>query len=268
MNDLPETSPSVLWETLKAYIRGCIISFQAERKRRRRTELAQLEKQINQMDRENALCPSTDTYKKILSLRYRYNKILSDCITRAFLFTQQKYFEFGEKPHKLLARQLRKIESDRTITQVKSEHGDLLVSYKDINQRFQQFYEELYSSRTSADNSVINNFLDGCDLPTLEQQDQDFLNADLSISEIQETIKSTKNNKTPGPDGLPNEFYKEFSDLLSPYLLKMYTQAKEDGTLPPSLNEAIITVLPKKGKDPSEQLQTYFTFDVRPKNFS
>lgn len=251
MNDLPETSPSVLWETLKAYVRGCIISFQAERKRRRRQELTELEKQINKMDRENALHPSIDKHKKILSLRYRYNQILSDCIAKAFLFTQQKYFEFGEKPHKLLARQLRKMESDRTITQLKSNQGDILVSYKDINQRFQKFYEDLYSS-TTVDCSTMNTFLDSCDLPTLEKTDQDFLNAELSVEEIQETIKLLKNSKTPGPDGFPNEFYKKFSDLISPYLLRMYTQAKEDGTLPPSLNEAIITVLPKKGKDPME----------------
>lgn len=61
-----------------------------------------------------------------------------------------------------------------------------------------------------------------------------------------------KCHKAPGPDGYPNEFYKEFGDLLSPYLFKVYTQAYEVGRLPPTLNEAIITVLPKKGKDPVE----------------
>lgn len=32
----------------------------------------------------------------------------------------------------------------------------------------------------------------------------------------------------------------------------MYTQAQLDGTLPPTLTEAIITVIYKKGKDPQE----------------
>lgn len=55
--------------------------------------------------------------------------------------------------------------------------------------------------------------------------------------------------KAPGPNGYPGEFYKEFGDLLSPNLFKMYTQSYNVGRLPPNLNKAIITVLPKKGKD-------------------
>lgn len=52
MNDLTGTSPSILWETMKAYIRGCIIYFQAARKRRKRAELADLEQQINRLDKK------------------------------------------------------------------------------------------------------------------------------------------------------------------------------------------------------------------------
>lgn len=61
-----------------------------------------------------------------------------------------------------------------------------------------------------------------------------------------------KCGKAPGPDGYSSEFYKEFGDLLSPHLFKLYTQAYNVGRLLPTLNEAIITVLPKKGKDPVE----------------
>ncbi len=35
MNDLPGTFSSILWETVKAYIRGCIISFQAAKKKKK-----------------------------------------------------------------------------------------------------------------------------------------------------------------------------------------------------------------------------------------
>lgn len=64
MNDLPETTPLILWETLKAYLRGCIISFQASRRKRNRAELMDLEKPINRLDKDNAIYPSTETHKK------------------------------------------------------------------------------------------------------------------------------------------------------------------------------------------------------------
>lgn len=38
-NDIPGTSPSILWEAFKAYIRGCIILFEASRKKDNKTKL-------------------------------------------------------------------------------------------------------------------------------------------------------------------------------------------------------------------------------------
>lgn len=61
-----------------------------------------------------------------------------------------------------------------------------------------------------------------------------------------------KNGKSPGPDGFSNEFYKQVSDLLAPYLNKMFGQAFGNEELPHTLKEAIITLIPKKGKDLEE----------------
>lgn len=164
---------------------------------------------------------------------------------------KQKYFEFGDKPHKLLARQLRKIENDRSIHSIKSVSGAALTLPTDINNRFKQFYEALYSSKTNQDQVPIDTFLDKCNLSTLTQDDRDFLGADITLEEINKTIKSLKTGKTPGPDGIPSEVYKNFNEL-TPFMLQMFTQAFENGILPPSLYEAVITVIPKKGKDPEE----------------
>lgn len=98
---------------------------------------------------ENALCPSLEKHTKISTLKFKLNKILSDRICRAFIFTKQRYFEFGDKPHKLLARQLRKFENDRTIHKIKSG-SSVLTSPKDINDRFRQFYETLYTSEVNS----------------------------------------------------------------------------------------------------------------------
>ncbi len=61
-------------------------------------ELVDLEQQIYRLDKENAMHPSMEMYKKILSFLFKYNQILSDRLTRGFLFKQQKFLEFGEKP--------------------------------------------------------------------------------------------------------------------------------------------------------------------------
>lgn len=49
--------------------------------------------------------------------------------------------------------------------------------------------------------------------------------------EIKQVISTLKNNKSPGPDGYTNEFYKTFKDLSSLLLLKAYRHALETKTL-------------------------------------
>lgn len=159
--------------------------------------------------------------------------------------SQQKYFEFGDKPHKLLARQLKKLENDRMIHKIRSRNGNLVTSHKDINDNFRQFYESLYTSHSLAGLKDMQDFLDKCDLPVLDQVDRNILNAKITTEEITKSI-GLKNGKSPGPDGLGNGFYKQFKIKLVPYLLKLYNHAYKAGTLPPTLNEAIVTVLPKK----------------------
>ena len=47
------------------------------------------------------------------------------------MLTKQKYFEFLDKPQKLLSRQLCKLEKERAIHRIKSNTGELLTAHKE-----------------------------------------------------------------------------------------------------------------------------------------
>ena len=64
------------------------------------------------------------------------------------------------------------------------------------------------------------------------------------------------NGKTPGGDGLPAEFYKQFRELLAPKLLRMYEEACEGGILPESARKAIVIPLSKKDQE-GDVVQAY-----------
>ncbi len=51
-----------------------------------------------------------------------------------------------------------------------------------------------------------------------------------------EAIKSLQTKKSPGPDGLPCEFYVKFSTQLAPILAAMFSESLEAGFLPTTLN--------------------------------
>ena len=72
-------------------------------------------------------------YNKISTLKYQLNTLLSEKKSKAFTFIKQTFLEFRVKPHKLLARQVRKRESDRAIHKIRSGTGTPVTSHNDIN---------------------------------------------------------------------------------------------------------------------------------------
>ena len=61
-------------------------------------------------------------------------------------------------------------------------------------------------------------------------------------------LKDHPKKQSPGPDGLTEEFCQTFREELMPVLLKLFQKVAEEGTLPNSSYEAIITLIPKSDK--------------------
>ena len=65
----------------------------------------------------------------------------------------------------------------------------------------------------------------------------------------QAAIFASATGKSPGPDGLPAEFYREFAPELGEALHGVITEAMSAGELPESLRQGDIILLYKKGRD-------------------
>lgn len=99
------------------------------------------------------------------------------------------------------------------------------------------FYSSLKKSSTSL--SVIKDFLGKCNLPKLDDVTVADLDADFTLDEVKATFSSFR-NKAPGPDGFGAEFYKTYTSLLSPLLLRMFYYSKLSGLLPGSIYHHLI----------------------------
>ena len=81
----------------------------------------------------------------------------------------------------------------------------------------------------------------------------EIMNNPITSTEIEAVIKNLQNNQSPGPDVFTGEFYQIFREELMPILLKLFQKIAEEGTLPNSFYEAIITLIPKPDKDNTQK---------------
>lgn len=240
----------LLWDTLKAYLRGQIISYASRIKKEYTREVDVLEKEITILEKDLQQRGSVEKHRRLISKKLKYNTINTYRMEKMITKSKQRYYELGERAHKVLSWQLKSEQASRTINAIKSNTGRISYKPKDINEAFKQFYMNLYESQSVGDLNKIESFLSQLDLPNLNLEEQGGLNAPFNQVEIGEALLSLQVNKSPGEDGFPPEFYKEFKDLLIPLFMEVLDQAVATRTLPESFSTAIITVIPKKDRDP------------------
>ena len=113
----------------------------------------------------------------------------------------------------------------------------------------QNFYHKLYSQSGHHTLNEYNIYLQKTVLPTITEETKAICDANITHNEIKTAIKELHNNKTPGPDGLPVEFYKLFCDDILDLLSASFENSFENGLLSVSQRQGVLCLIPKKGKD-------------------
>lgn len=75
-------------------------------------------------------------------------------------------------------------------------------------------------------------------LPVLDQSKCEKLEHPITALELGMAVKSLQSGKSPGLNGFPVEFCKNFWKLLAPYLLEMFIDTFASDVLPQTLNQA------------------------------
>lgn len=103
-----------------------------------------LESEISTLEKLYHRAQSKDVYKELLNTKLEYNKINTYQAERAIISSKQRYYELGEKAHKVLSWQLKRDEQKRTINAINTGNEETYNPTK-INDAFKQCYTELYT---------------------------------------------------------------------------------------------------------------------------
>ncbi|KAL1447284.1 hypothetical protein WDU94_007617, partial [Cyamophila willieti] len=103
-------------------------------------------------------------------------------------------------------------------------------------EEWQKYYKEFYTTRDNFQEEII-----------LYDVTREKMDAEFSIEEVERVLKNIKNNKSPGPDKIINEFLKH-KNILKNYLATLFSYVLESETLPPDWGESEICCIFKKGE--------------------
>ena len=112
------------------------------------------------------------------------------------------------------------------------------------------FYEKLYTAPLKQNDEILDElFISNAKIKTLTNKDRQICDAPISIEECGRAFKLLKNNKSPGCDGFPAEFYKFFWKKIIFFLIKSFMWSYQNNQLSTDQKRGTITLVPEKGKD-------------------
>ena len=135
----------------------------------------------------------------------------------------------------------------KTMSSLKNEKTKLTITEpKAILKEQKNFYSELYTK-----NKKVCFILENKTNIKLTPEDREALDAPITMEELTEAVKSLKRQKAPGLTGLPAEFYQFFWSKIKELFHKAIEYAfKEKGYLHLTARRGVISLIPKKSKDP------------------
>ena len=119
----------------------------------------------------------------------------------------------------------------------------------EIMGQIKSYFNDKYDRKTKTTSNDCEQFLKTVDMPRLTPEETEKIDKPITKKDIYDCLQDMENDKSPGNDGLPKEFYITFFDLIVDNLIQCYNCCFEEGELTASQKQAIITLIQKPGKD-------------------
>ena len=134
-----------------------------------------------------------------------------------------QFSEDGERSTRYFFSLEKKRKAEQTISLLTKENMDTVKDMKGLLSETQPFYKELFSAQP-CDEAAQNAFL-SVPFPKLSECDRESCDRDLTEEELRKAVLSMENDKSPGIDGLTNNFYKHLWPILGEKLTQVYNYA-------------------------------------------
>ena len=236
--------PKTRWENLKESIKQESIKFSKKKACEKRIRRADLSLQISDME-ETFDTISYEDFQDLQAKRVELESLTEEHIKGVIFRSRCRWYEEGEKNNKYFFNLEQNKYNAKTCTALIDPKTDNLITEDScILQLQQQFYQELYT----ADPNIMFD-VKGSPPYCVSDEDRERQQEPLTLEEISEAVLSMKNNKCPGPDGLPVDIYRVFWAQVKHLLFDVINISFEEKNLHRSASRGILSLIPKGQKD-------------------
>ena len=234
-------NPVERWETLKVRVKKVSQEYSRNKTSEDKLVISQLSEKVIEYESNQPLNQAEEDILNRSKIELE-EKLFER--TRGIMFRSKvKWYEEGERNTKYFfslekARYNAKtcfkiIEDDKEIT-----HPEQILEAQ------KKFYGELYGPDPQVKFNMENIY--GIKVKPEDEKKQ---SEQLTLSDLEIAVKGMKNNKTPGEDGIPVDFYKVFWRNIKSAFMDTVLKCYDECILHGSARKGILNLIPKSGKD-------------------
>ena len=236
------------WEVIKLTAWGSTIQFAARKKKAKNNELIALQRKLGGIHKKlpnlpTILLESADAQAQ--RIQHDINVIMTEHAKGAIVRSRSKWQFLAERPTKYFLNLEKQNFCKKTIYRLKTEQGEIITDPNEILKAQNEYYKKLYTSQGETDLSYLNDV----ELPKVSNSCKESLNNIISSWEISKAIQKMKNNRCPGVDGFPIEWYKMFYPKLKDFLHDLYAEIVDENEFHLTTRQGLISLFEKIGRD-------------------
>jgi len=228
--------PHYSWDGIKIQIKEYLQEHGRKQQKKLNDNILNLTNRLSKLRQQNS------NVAEINLVRNRLLELESKLAERLAIKSGAQWLEEGERSTKYFFSRYKQKLQFATIETLKDTDGNNLATAMEKIQAIYEHQQKIWDKSNTQDPSTFPWFC-----PKLEDNAIRSLNQAITLEEVQQAIAKSPNNKAPGPDGIPSEFYTHYQNLLAPKLRDLFNDILLHGTLPPeSWKHSKCVLIPKK----------------------
>ena len=209
-----------------------------------------LENQIQNLENRLSSCYNltqeeiNSTEVEIVIKKEQLSCIIKQKLKGAIIRSRIQWYEEGGSNSKYFFNLEKRTSNIKSINRLQLPNDTITMEPKTILLEMKHFYQTLFTNIPLTDH---NEYFEKVRQPvTIPPDDVIKMEKEITEQEILKVVNSLPNNKTPGEDGPPSEFYKVFWIDIKGLLLNAYRYSFEKGQLFVTQKRGLLCLTPKK----------------------